>query len=95
MNTFKTIIDLLQEAHTEIYKREITVDELASLLKIDPLIFNRMINHNKIPYQIICNYCYRNGISINYILYNQTSKKYIQYFSNIYIGGAGCYCPTH
>ena len=90
MNTFKTIINLLTMAHTVTYKREITIDELATLLKIDILIVEKMIQRNKIPYEIICNYCNKNGISINHIFYNQNSIKSIYYFPNVYIGGSGC-----
>jgi len=85
MNSLAKIIELLQITHNKIYKRNFGVNELASLLSIKKDSFDRMIDRNKVPFIEVCNYCYKNNISINSIFYNQSKRSKVKYFSNLCI----------
>lgn len=55
---------------TKIYDRDV-----ATALQLDPQYYAVIKRRNKIPYEAIANYCQKNRISINWILFHQNPQK--------------------
>jgi hypothetical protein len=85
MNSLKTIIIKLKSTVEIIDKRTYTYKDIAHLLNINYVLFVKMARINKIPFQEICDFCYKYKININSLIYNQNNKESVRYFYNLVV----------
>ena len=79
MIDFLEVIDRLKSVLSQHHKKTKIYDrDVASALELDPQYFAVIKRRNKIPYEAIANYCKKNYISMNWILFHQKPKRLIK-----------------
>ncbi len=82
----------------ELGKKKVFDKDVANILGINPLTFATMKKRGKLPLEEILDFCAKRKISINWLLYNQSTKsieeqtqKYInvRYFGEIFASAGG------
>lgn len=79
MIDFLKVIERLKSILTQqLQKNKIYDRDVAAVLELDPQYFAVIKRRNKIPYEAIANYCQKNHISMNWILFQQKPKRLIE-----------------